>query len=51
MRETGYVVGDTIVIEYRWANGDYERLRDQFGGCTETAQAASGVEFVIAGSL
>jgi putative tryptophan/tyrosine transport system substrate-binding protein len=26
LRESGYVEGETISIEYRWANGDYERL-------------------------
>lgn len=26
LRETGYIEGETISIEYRWANGDYARL-------------------------
>ena len=26
LRESGYVEGETISIEYRWANGDYNRL-------------------------
>ena len=26
MRDTGYVEGESIGIEYRWANGDYDRL-------------------------
>ena len=28
LRDHGYVEGTTIVIEYRWAEGKYERLRD-----------------------
>jgi putative ABC transport system substrate-binding protein len=26
LRDTGYVEGESIGIEYRWANGDYDRL-------------------------
>jgi putative ABC transport system substrate-binding protein len=26
LRDTGYVEGESISIEYRWANGDYDRL-------------------------
>jgi len=26
LRDTGYVEGENISIEYRWANGDYDRL-------------------------
>jgi putative tryptophan/tyrosine transport system substrate-binding protein len=26
LRESGYVEGESISIEYRWANGDYDRL-------------------------
>jgi hypothetical protein len=28
LRDHGYVEGTTIVIEYRWAEGKYEHLRD-----------------------
>ena len=28
LRDHGYVEGTTIVIEYRWAEGKYERLRE-----------------------
>src|SRR6266480_4264178 len=28
LRDLGYVEGTTIVIEYRWAEGKYERLRE-----------------------
>ncbi|HEY4861816.1 MAG TPA: ABC transporter substrate-binding protein, partial [Xanthobacteraceae bacterium] len=24
LRDTGYVEGESIAIEYRWANGDYD---------------------------
>jgi putative ABC transport system substrate-binding protein len=26
LRETGYLEGETISVEYRWADGDYDRL-------------------------
>jgi putative tryptophan/tyrosine transport system substrate-binding protein len=26
LRDTGYVEGESVSIEYRWANGDYDRL-------------------------
>src|SRR5579859_2971403 len=26
LREAGFVVGQNVAIEYRWAEGDYERL-------------------------
>ena len=28
LRDLGYVEGTNIVIEYRWAEGKYERLRE-----------------------
>jgi putative ABC transport system substrate-binding protein len=28
LSDFGYVDGRNVVVEYRWANGDYERLRD-----------------------
>ncbi len=42
LRELGYVEGRDIVIEYRWAEGDYERFP-----ALVTELIASGVEVIV----
>src|SRR4051794_22508441 len=42
LKEAGYIEGQNLIIEYRWANNDHERLPDMAADLVRTMIAATG---------
>jgi len=45
LADTGFIEGQTVKIEYRWANGDYDKCA--FQNCQATTQAQCHIAFLV----